>query len=604
MATPQPFAARALNTIRSLFSRDKNVLLLFIAAAALTYFLCLPNQMFWDDDDFILKNMFIQDWKYWPNFFTKNVLSGNHLLSNYWRPLLQALFAVEWHLWSDWVYGWHAVSIAWHTAAATLLFHALNSLLKDRTIAILAALLWLVHPAHTEAVVYPNSIGDSMATSFILAGILLYARFRRAGVNAAKSRDWWLAGLMYPLALLSKETGILLVAFIALADFFFLTPRETFFQKTGRVLAALWPFILMAGAYLLLRATVLNFNNSFNFYHEDTPFTTNFPIRLAAFFRAATLYAGFIFIPYDLRVERLVAPPASFLEPDVLWGMALCAILAGLAARNWNKRPAIAFGVLWAFTGILPASNLFVVINALVYEHFLYSAMAGIILIVLVTASDRANNEKKRRAFIACVLAVVCVFSLRSAWRCLDWRTAIKFYEQLIVTAPTSYRVVNNLGMSYANAGITDKAVATYKKAIDLDPANAVAYHNLANIYRDAGVWALAQANYEKALAAQPDFIFSYKPLAQVLLNQENYTQARRVLEQFYPMCDEKTYILDLLTRISYREGAYTEARRYLAAQLQLKPGDPAATQALMDIDKLEKTKPAGKRALKKPGRE
>ena len=604
MPNTPSFWDKAINRARSIFARDENVLLLLIAAAILTYCLCLPNQMFWDDDDFILKNLFIQDWKYWPNFFTKNVLAGNHLLSNYWRPLLQATFAVEWHLWADWVCGWHAVSIAWHTAAAIMLFYVLNSLLANRTIAILAALIWLVHPAHTEAVVYPNSLGDSMATFFILAGIFLYARFRRAGVSAPHNSAWWLALLMYPLALLSKETGILLVAFIALADFFFLTPQEAFIKKAGRVLAALWPFILMACGYILLRATVLNFNNSFNFYHEDTPFTTHFGMRLAAFFRAIALYAGFIFTPYDLRVERLVTPPASFVEPDVLWGMALCALLAGLAARNWKKRPAVAFGVLWAFTGILPTCNLFVIINALVYEHFLYSAMIGIIIIVLVLAHERAVTEKQRRLFIACVLGVVCIFGVRSAWRCLDWRTAIKFYEQLAVTAPTSYRVINNLGMSYANAGIINKAAATYKKAIDLDPTNAVAYHNLANIYRDAGQWALAQANYETAIARQPNFIFSYKSLAQVLLNQENYSEARRVLEQFYPMCDEKPYILDLLVKIAYREGAYTDARRYLTTQLQVKPGDPAITQALADIEKLEKAKPADKRVLLKPERE
>lgn len=604
MTTPPSLLDKALTRARGIFARNTNVILLLVAAAILTYCLCLPNQMFWDDDDFILKNLFIQDWKYWPNFFTKNVLAGNHLLSNYWRPLLQATFAVEWHLWTDWVYGWHAVSIAVHTAAAIMLFYVLNTLLANRTLAILAALLWLVHPAHTEAVVYPNSLGDSMATFFILAGIFLYARFRRAGVRAPGSSAWWLALLMYPLALLSKETGILLVAFIALADFFFLTPQDVFLKKAGRVLAALWPFIVMACVYILLRATVLNFNNSFNFYHEDTPFTTHFGMRLAAFFRAIALYAGFIFTPYDLRVERLVTPPASFLVPDVLWGITLCATLAGLAALNWNKRPAVAFGALWAFTGILPTCNLFVIINALVYEHFLYSAMIGIILIVLLIANDRAVTERQRRTFIACVLGVACIFGVRSAWRCLDWRTAIKFYEQLAVTAPTSYRVINNLGMSYANAGLVDKAAITYRRAIDLDPTNAVAYHNLGNIYRDAGQWALAEANYEKAISTQPNFIFSYKSLAQVLLNQENYGEARRVLEQYYQMCDEKPYILDLLVKIAYREGAYADAKRYLATQLQMKPGDPATIKALEDIATLEKAKPAGKRALQKPDRQ
>jgi tetratricopeptide (TPR) repeat protein len=395
--------------------------------------------------------------------------------------------------------------------------------------------------------------------------------------------------MMYPLALLSKETGILLIAFITLADFFFLTPSTSFIKKAKAVLAALWPFIIIAGIYMALRATVLNFNNSFNFYNADTDFTTRFDIRLATFFRVIAMDAGFIFTPYDLRVERLIEPARSFFQLDILWGMALCAGLITLAVRNGTKRPVVAFGVLWFFVGILPTSNLLVIINAFVYEHFLYTSLIGIILIVLTFGWEWAKNEKKKTIFLTILITVICAAGIRSAWRCLDWRTAIGFYEQLLPNAPKSYRVLNNLGMAYAEHNMIEKAKATYRKAIALDPTNAVSYHNIANIYRDAGEAATAKQYYEKAIELQPNFIFSYKSLAQLYLNSNEYTKARKLLETYFNLTDEKIYTLNILTEIAYREGAYADAKRYLLTLLKIMPNDPATLAALQKLESIIK---------------
>ena len=102
--------------------------------------------------------------------------------------------------------------------------------------------------------------------------------------------------------------------------------------------------------------------------------------------------------------------------------------------------------------------------------------------------------------------------------RNLDWRTSIGFYEQLVSYRPDDYRVINNLGMEYANKGITDKAMANYLKAIALDPDNPVAYHNIAGTYRDTGHIELALENFHKALELNPNFIFSYRLVSGSLL--------------------------------------------------------------------------------------
>ena len=79
---------------------------LIVLVGMIAYHNCLPNEMFWDDDDFITNNRFIKDFHYWPLWFSQNLLAGSYLVSNYWRPLLLAVFSMEWHWWQNWVYGW------------------------------------------------------------------------------------------------------------------------------------------------------------------------------------------------------------------------------------------------------------------------------------------------------------------------------------------------------------------------------------------------------------------------------------------------------------------------------------------------------------------
>jgi len=578
--------------LRQLFSRDSVLLWVLILAGVLVYLNSLPNEMFWDDDDFILKNAYIQDWANWPHFFKDNIISGAHLLSNYWRPVLQIVFAMEWHLWADWTPGWHAVSILVHAIDGALLFLLLKELFHSRALAFLTAAMFILHPAQSEAVVYPNSLGDGLANLFVFCGLLLFVRFRASDRAAGTSPHWWGAFFCYPLALMSKETGILFLAYLILADWILRPTQERLREKILATMKAVWPFLLIAVGYMILRATVLNFNNSFNFYKGDTILSSDIGVRVMTFLSVLSTYTGLLFIPYDLRVERLLPPAQNFWQLDVIGGALACALLVGLAWRNRRRAPIVTFGVLWFFAGIAPTSNLFVLINALVYEHFLYTALVGIWLIVFwAILTWAADARRRRRIVIAGCAFLFAVFAGRVLWRNTDWRTAVGFYEKLLPTAQTSYRVINNLGMEYAEHSMLDKAVVTYEKAIALDPTNAVAYHNLGNIYRDRAKAGDVKARdkaielFEKAITLQENFIFSYNSLAQLYLDRGDLPKARMVLEKFFVIANAKLPTIDSLIKIALAERNLPAARRYAEVKLQLLPNDADTTELLKQIN-------------------
>jgi len=518
--------------IKNISAKRWPCILLIILVGAIAYHNCLANEMFWDDDDFINHNRFIRDFHYWPLWFSQNLVAGSYLVSNYWRPLLLTVFAIEWHFWQNWVYGWHAVSIGAHILAAITLYFFLNRLFAWNLLALLTALLFVVHPVHNEAVVYVNSMGDSLATIFVLSSLLAYTRFRQSSKPAWASRSYWLSLLLLGLGLLSKETAFVLIGLLPLTDFLLLSKAKSFWARSLQVFNAAWPFVGVGGIYIALRATVLNFSNSFNFYNENNAFTSHLSVRLMTFFKAMVQYTGFLFFPYQLRVERQLPWGQSLLEWDVLLGGLIVGLMLFCAFKYWKTKPWISFGLGWFFIAIAPASNVLVPINAVIYEHFLYMPMIGIALIVVHLSLDWAQKHNTIPTLLKIFSVIIIIFCAVNIHRNLDWRTSIGFYEQLITYRPDDYRVINNLGMEYANNGFHDKALKTYLKAIALDPNNPVAYHNIAGTYRDTGHIDLAIQNFNKAITLNPNFIFTYRSLADLYWKLGKYQECRECLLQ------------------------------------------------------------------------
>lgn len=528
-------------------------LCLIALAAVIAYHNCLHNAMFWDDDDFILKNRYIKDWQYFPKFFNENLVAGGYLLSNYWRPVLLTVFAWAWHMWQTWLPGWHMLNITFHALDGILLYFLLNRLFADRTLSVVVALLFVVHPVHNEAIVYVNSLGDSLATFFVLSSLLLFTRWRQSAKPAYASRNFWFSLLFYPLAIMSKETGFVLCGLLPLVDILLIQKARSFWTRAQKTAAAVWPFFACALIYVLLRATLLNFNGSFNFYKEHNEFTDNIFIRLLTFFKASTQYAGFLFCPYELRVERQMPWAHSLFEGDVLWGGVLVCSMVYAIFKFWRTKPLVSFGFAWFFTAIAPASNVLVPINAVLYEHFLYVPMIGIMLVVSHAALDLARKKHAQKGALALLVLVLVIFCAINIRRNTDWRTATGFYEIVAKYAP-SYRVINNLGMEYANKGVHDRAEFWYRKALAMDPGNPVAYHNIAGTFRDTGRLQLAEEYFKKAIALDPKFIFSYRSLAELYYRMGNYLESKKYLEvlvNFDPSDRNARQGLDMVERMT-----------------------------------------------------
>lgn len=540
-------------------------IVLLIAVGFFIYFNSFGNQMFWDDNDGILNNAYIKNWQYWPKFFTENLIAGSGLVSNYWRPMLLTVFSFEWHLWQDNVFGYHLINTLFHIFNAILLFLILKICLKKKWPVLFLALIFLVHPVQTEAVTYVSGLADPLSAFFIFLGIFFYLQF----LQKNKKVFYWLSALSYPLALMSKETAIIMPLLIFLFEWLYKRGERFSFAE---IIKKYGPFILIAVIYIVLRLTILNFQNTLNLYNQENLFTSRLDIRILTFLKTLPIYLGLIFYPISLHMERTIEIPTSLADPLVLGGIAIVLISIFLIVMCFRRRPEISFGLLWFFIGLAPVSNILVPVSGLIYEHWLYLPLIGIFIAVYALLEKPIVRYRLEKLLLIVVIVLVIFFSWRTILRNAEWRDPITFYKQTLQYAPESYRIWNNLGMAYDDNGQYLLAEKAYQTATSIDPDNPIAYHNLGNLYFKLNRLDDAEKYLLEVIKNDSTFHYSYVSLARLYLAQGNLTHAKNILQKYLETNSPRADVLLLLSNIYENEGDFANAQKYLleAQKLQL----------------------------------
>jgi len=138
-----------------------------------------------------------------------------------------------------------------------------------------------------------------------------------------KKFTYWLSALSYPLALMSKETAIIMPLLIFLFEWLYKRGEHFSFAE---IIKKYGPFILIAVIYIVLRLTILNFQNTLNLYNQENLFTSRLDIRILTFLKTLPIYLGLIFYPISLHMERTIEIPSSLADPLVLGGIAIVLI--------------------------------------------------------------------------------------------------------------------------------------------------------------------------------------------------------------------------------------------------------------------------------------
>jgi tetratricopeptide (TPR) repeat protein len=496
------------------------------------------------DDKFFVNNPHLPNWTEPEEMFRGDVWRTTTAHSDLFRPALFVSLSIDSRLFGGWLAGYHLSNIVLHLAVTLCLYGFLLHLLRALPCpperadfhALLAALVFAVHPVHTEAVNSVFNRSDMLVTLGALAGLwwLLHHLRRRPALA------WAGLGVCYLLAMLSKETGVVIPG-IAVALILLLSD-DHWNRRIRRGLPVLW-LLLPLALYFYLRARALAVEipqlagtalpgggkagglewaglrgllEVFGYWGEG--------LRLMVWPHPLKLYYG---APTPLAWTVLVAVQAGLL-------------VTGLLQLRRGGRSTLLTALAWYYLALLPASRLIGPHGSEpgLAERYLYFASAGPTLGLAFLLAWFGRRYERRRVLLPVLLAVLALMPV--TWvRNNDWRTDVRLFEKeyrrsgdheetlRLVTAAHQKRgnhargaeicdrhterfgplaqFTLNCGSLYHTLGRSEDAERAFLAILEAEGENAGASGNLALLYLQSGRVEEAVEAFKRAIETERD---------------------------------------------------------------------------------------------------
>jgi tetratricopeptide (TPR) repeat protein len=622
-------------------------IIISVLAAFAVYYNALGNGFIWDDP-IVLKRQVSAFRSATDIFFPPAGIPQFGL--HYYRPLVMLSYIVDEAIWGKTPFGFHLTVVLLHLVNTILIFFLCQFILKKFEYgpigAFIGALVFAVHPIHTESVAWMAGRSDTMAATFFFLSLFFYLKFKE------KRRGYWLvlSTGVFLLAALAKEVSLSLVLLLPFIDMAFFSeeavsseptaarherrrkkrtekkrkkrekertkdkPRMQEKTEAGQMLKSLFrganilsyfPFVLATLVYLVVRNQALgevakrqlqtfnilkiarNLINSYGFYMEKLFAPTN----LKAFIPE---------IPSSL-LYTLLSIAAVFL------------LGAGIIFSLQRKNRVIFFAIIFFFLTLAPSIMVAVmkISETPLAERYLYipslsfSLLIGyVFLYVPLRLGESARMAAYSRWIIALlILVLLAVFSIMTVKRNTIWKDDILFWEDLVRKTPDQGLPHLNLGLAYSENDRPEDAEREYRLAIESkydDEGRSTAYNNLGNIYLNKKDFDNAEHCFKTAISTRRNYPTPYYSMGLSLFRR--YVEAARVgkrpdiklieeamqyLGKAIKLNPQYVKAHSLLGDILFRFGRFDEARKHLETALMYEKEGKSANAARKLLEKI-----------------
>lgn len=356
---------------------------------------------------------------------------------SFYRPLEQVLWAADYYLSGRNPTGYHVTNGLLLALSAGLVYVLAVLMLRHRFAAIVAALLYGLHPLHVQATVWIAGRPSLLVTVFFVLAVICYV------LGQQRPRMRWISWLAAALALMSKESAATLPAVIALTYFVRApwpgrspmiassTPvhaaatAASFSRPTWRpwltgLLRDVAPYVALLAAYLIFRVVVIGELRPF--YHGsygDWPAVSN---NLAT----AIKMLG---IPWT-RPEQ----PAQFVTSNAwVWILAYAGLT--ILAMTWSRARLLFWGMSWFLITYSPLVNV-----QFVQERFFDLPLVGIAMAApaaLLLLGDSVALKDRRVGMAAVALGVLLASSVVTVYvQAIRARTEVYYQASDMIVGP------------------------------------------------------------------------------------------------------------------------------------------------------------------------
>ncbi|HLJ23729.1 MAG TPA: hypothetical protein VKT71_06440, partial [Candidatus Acidoferrales bacterium] len=440
---------------------------LLLAATVLTYGNTLGNRFVLDDDLYIAHNVQVVD----PSL--QNLFAANPF-ANVFRPLTFATLALNWKFSGPNPLGYHLLNLLLHAGATWLLFILLEELLgtgpEAKTVAFAAALLYAVHPIHTEAVAWVVGRSEILAAGFLFAGWILHLRDRPIASLGC-----------FALALLSKESAIVFLPLLLLGDF----ATSKWKPPVRYALAAGLAFVYIG---LLWKIQGGHFGQN-GISPLDNPMVT-LPagwrilnaLRVAWSYFALQIYPAVLSCDYSFNQIPMYRDLLHTL-PAALAAAAVAGVWIWALRRKETAAWALAGSIYLA--GFAVTANILTPIGTTMSERLTYLPSAGVCL--LVALGWNWLRQKEEKAAWALLIVIVLTLAGRSMLRNRDWKDELALYSSAVRAVPNDAKMHANLAGQYFLQSNLDAAAKEYQIALRITPESPDTLAAFAGLEYQAG---------------------------------------------------------------------------------------------------------------------
>ncbi len=611
-------------------------IILIVVISLAIYMNSLKNGFTFDDHDMIERNVLIR------SLSPKNI--GEIFSSSWWwggarqrsdeyRPLTVLSFAVYYKIADLHPWFYHLINILLNATVSVLAFLVIQTLTHKPVLACATALIFAVHPVHTEAV--NNIVGEAelLSAFFFLLSLLLFLY----GISASHRRRWLLVMLSYTaylLGMLSKETAITMPVIAVTAHWFFIY-RKAEGKKGDKgkkgdpksisdFIIDTWKyyigFAVALGIYFLLRIHALGglvsptmettyLDNVLILAHSQGDFVALYAtvLKIVGIYMWLMIFPSTLSADYSYDAVPLVTSPLS---PGVLLTIGALVALILYAAFHFRRKDVIPlFGLLFFLIVFVPVSNVFTLIGITMGERLVYLPSLGFFLLVSHILWKYTGTKKP--VFIAVLTVLVLLYSLRTIVRNRDWRDDMTLYKATVEATPRCSRAHFNLANHYKARGDLEQAMYHYQRSWEIAPNYGAplggigeilamkhdfeeaekifrqviqmedryhpAHFNLALLLDKMGRYEEAAQEYQKTIQLLPTEAGPYHNLALIMDKVGNYKEAEKFLRQAISLNPELYVTRVKLGDVLIKQHRFEEARKELERAVALQPQRPNA---------------------------
>ncbi|MDD5759451.1 MAG: tetratricopeptide repeat protein [Desulfobulbaceae bacterium] len=433
-----------------------------IIAVAICYANALKGEFLFDDYNVIVDNSGVHSWANWAEGLSYGI-----------RPLLKFSYTLNWTMGAG-VFGFHLSNLIIHLLNVCLVYRLTQVFVRQQwraarleKVPFLAALLFAIHPIHTEAITYVCGRSASLMMLFYLAGMLSYISGRLQG---SKIRVYGLTPLFFLLALSVKETAVTFPLALLLWEL-------SCGGNWPRAVRPQWPswllllgvtlFFLFSESYLSQMERSARFNSLLG----------NTATQLSALAYLMKQWA----LPFWLNIDPDLPLRHDFsnsLVPAIFFLALVTLILAG-----WHRRPWVSFAFAWLLLHLIPL-YLFLPRIDIANDRQMY--LAGWPLLIAVSIELTLCLQGKALRLVATL--IVLTLGSATLFRNQVYSNEITLWQDTVLKSPNKARVHNNLGYAYLLAKRHDEARQQFTLALQLDPHLYQARYNLDRLDTEGGI--------------------------------------------------------------------------------------------------------------------